>query len=72
VIYRFFTARLRHATIKQKLIMVMLFTSGVVLAMASLAFIGNELVTFQKNAKKKSDASGNHYRQEYDVCCGFQ
>ena len=42
--------KFRHMTIRRKLIMVMVFTSGVVLMMASLAFIGNEVLTFRRNA----------------------
>ena len=52
MIYHLIIGKFKHATIKHKLIMVILFTSGVVLAMASLAFIGNELITYQKIEKR--------------------
>ena len=47
---RFLAGKLRHLSIRRKLILVMLFTSGVVLTMASLAFVGNEVITFRRNA----------------------
>jgi two-component system, sensor histidine kinase len=47
---RLLAGKLRHLSIRRKLILVMLFTSGVVLAVASLAFVGNEVITFRRNA----------------------
>ncbi len=47
---RLLVGKLRHLSIRHKLILVMLITSGVVLMMALLAFVGNEVITYRRNA----------------------